>query len=83
MKTPAFQKVSGINPAFLFPSICSTSLLSHPNIFKIQVQCKTSCLPKAKVTPGLLVLVHSLLFHNNLSTVIWNTQQMQKSFTDI
>ena len=32
MKTSAFQKVSGINPAFLFPSICSTSLLSHPNI---------------------------------------------------
>ena len=31
MKISAFQKVSGINPAFLFPSICSTSLLSHPN----------------------------------------------------
>lgn len=31
MKTPAFQKVSGINPAFLSPSTCSVSLLSHPS----------------------------------------------------
>lgn len=31
MKTPAFQKVSSINPAFLVPSTCSVSLLSHPS----------------------------------------------------
>lgn len=35
---------------------------------------------KTKVTPEILVLVYSLLFHNTLSTVIWDAQQMQKFY---
>lgn len=48
--------------------------VQHPH--KIQVLCRTSCLPKTEVIPGILVLVHSLLFHDMLSTAIWDTQQM-------
>lgn len=48
---------------------------------KSQAQCNASVSSLREGScVGVLVLVHVLLFLNTSPTIIWNTQQMQKSY---